>query len=161
MPLKVERSGSAITLRAPIGSVRWGFLAFGLGVPLLMWSRGHVKLDGSALVCFFFVALGLYVGLQPTIETTFDLAAKLIRIRHRIVFVSRPTIVPFATVEGLGLREYIHESGSSLHTAAAHVGWHYLQAVCGAGRVFSCRRFAGTDPARDGLSPIGLASWVG
>jgi hypothetical protein len=113
MPLKIEVSGSDVTLRAPIGSVRWTFLAFGLGVPLLMWSRGHVKLDGSALVCFFFVAIGLYVGFQPTIETTFDLAAKLIRIRHRIVFVSRPTIAPFATVEGLGLREYIHESGSS------------------------------------------------
>ena len=65
------------------------------------------------MVCFFFVALGLYVGLQPTIETTFDLGAKVIRIRHRIVFVSRPTIVPFATVEGLGLREYVHESGAS------------------------------------------------
>ena len=64
MPLKIESNGSAITLRAPIGSVRWTFLAFGLGVPLLMWSRGHVKLDGSALVCFVFIAIGLYVGFQ-------------------------------------------------------------------------------------------------
>jgi hypothetical protein len=84
-----------IRLRAQIGSVRWAFLAFGLGVPLLMWSRGQVKLDGSALVCFFFLALGLYVGFQPTIETTFELAAKVIHIRRRIAFVSRHAIVPF------------------------------------------------------------------
>ena len=134
MPLKIEVSGSDITLRAPIGSVRWTFLAFGLGVPLLMWSRGHVKLDGSALVCLFFVALGLYVGFQPTIETTFDLAANVIRIRRRIAFVSRHTIVPFATVEGLGLWEYIHESGSSykpvLRTSDGTI--HKLSAVAAA-----------------------------
>ena len=47
MPLKIERSGSAIRLRAQIGSVRWIFLAFGFGVPLLAWSQGHLKLDGS------------------------------------------------------------------------------------------------------------------
>src|SRR5262245_20984231 len=118
MPLKIDSRGSAISLRAQIGSVRWIFLAFGFGVPLLAWSQGHLKLDGSEpfvsyLVAFSFVTIGLFVGLQPSIESTFDLAAKVIRIRRRIAIVSRQTIVPFATVEGLGLRESIHESGSS------------------------------------------------
>jgi hypothetical protein len=84
MPLKIESSGSTISLRAQIGSVRWIFL----GVPLLAWSQGNLKLDGSGrfvsyLVAFLFVTLGLLVGLQPSIESTFDLAAKVIRIRRR------------------------------------------------------------------------------
>jgi hypothetical protein len=114
MPLKIESSGSTISLRAQIGSVRWIFL----GVPLLAWSQGNLKLDGSGrfvsyLVAFLFVTLGLLVGLQPSIESTFDLAAKVIRIRRRTAIVLRESIVPFATVEGLGLRESVHESGSS------------------------------------------------
>ena len=84
----------------------------------------------------------------------------MIRIRHRIVFVSRPTIVPFATVEGLGLREFIPESGSSyrpeLRTLDGTI--HKLSAVHAA--YFHADGLLdryGTD----GLAPPGLASWVG
>jgi hypothetical protein len=56
--------------------VRWIFLAFGFGVLFLAWSQGHLKLDGSGRsyftwVPFLFVTIGLLVGLQPSIESTF------------------------------------------------------------------------------------------
>jgi hypothetical protein len=81
-------------------------------------AQGHLKLDGSGLFvsylgAFFFVAIGLWVGLPPSIETTFDLAVREIRIRRPMAIMTRQTIVPFATVEGLGLREFFYDSGSS------------------------------------------------
>ncbi len=99
-----------MTLRAPIGAVRWFFLAFGLGAPLLAFLAGHLKLDGSGppvsyLVSFMFVAMGLFVGLQPYVETTFDVAKKKIEIRRQQAGISRRTIVPFSAVDGLGVKE--------------------------------------------------------
>ena len=49
------------------------------------------------------VTLGLLSAFQPTIETTFDLAAKMVSIRRRFAVVSRQTVVPFTAIEGLGL----------------------------------------------------------
>jgi hypothetical protein len=117
MPLKIEAHENCITLHAPMGAVRWLFLAFGFGVPLLMWWLGHVRLDGSSefglyFVGLFFVATGFLLGLQPTIQTTFDFNKRVICIRRQFVFISRQTVVPFSAVKGLGLREYVTEDGA-------------------------------------------------
>jgi hypothetical protein len=110
MPLELEMHASSIILRAPIGAVRWFFLAWGLGAPLLALLAGHLKLDGSGslglyLVSFMFFAIGLFVGLQPYVETTFDVAKKRIEIRKQQAGISRRTIVPFSAVDGLGVKE--------------------------------------------------------
>jgi hypothetical protein len=118
MSLEIEAHENSITLRASVGSTRWFFLAIGLGAPFLMWWQGHLRLDGSGGLgsyfgALFFAGIGLFVALQPTVETTFDLAAKVIRVRRRIAIVSRQTLVPFSAVEGIGLREASGENGAT------------------------------------------------
>jgi hypothetical protein len=59
MPLEIESRENCITLHASLGAVRWLFLAFGFGVPLLMWWLGHLRLDGSSELGRYFVSLFL------------------------------------------------------------------------------------------------------
>jgi hypothetical protein len=104
---------------------------------------------------------GFGLAFRPSIETTFDLALKEIRIRRPMAIMTRQTIVPFATVQGLGLREFIHDSGSSyspeLRTLDGTI--HKLSAEGVA--YFHANGLLEQVRHATGLPRLRLASWVG